>query len=229
MGLGARMSLVALFLSLGFSACGSSTSEGEQASLPASQENVGAAIGSIFGGSGETANLTKKSAVPYRLVSLLVRQARAQMESFSACDMLDTMPEDDVVVSGTIAAGTYGRTPDDTVTLTEDEDCDSGGEYASFVVTSHSMTCTNGETGDETTMTMDSGAGVWRENQETNATEIYGTFNISSGEDSVTDLLCSFTISHDQEGGGVFSGGCVDAEGVEVEQSEDVTCTDTDE
>ncbi|MDO8518850.1 MAG: hypothetical protein Q7T11_01650 [Deltaproteobacteria bacterium] len=212
--------LAAAILALG--ACGSATTS---TPTDAPDENVGAAVGSLFGGSGESAAL--KKATLDRLAAILIREARAQMERQSACESLESGDGDGaaIVVTGTISAGAYGM-PDNEVEVTVSDGCDEGGEYASFVVTSHAFTCTDAESGETSSVTMDTGSGVWRENLDTLETEIYGSFDISSGDTLSEDIRCSFIISHEEEGDGVFGGDCVDSENNAVEQASDVTCTD---
>ena len=72
-------------------------------------------------------------------------------------------------------------------------------------------------------------SGVWRENVTTNQTEIYGTFNIQAGGETASDIRCSLVIDHDEGGGsGEFSGDCADADGNAIDQSTDLTCTDSE-
>lgn len=188
---------------------------------------VGAAVASLFDAEEESAALDRKISVPSRLAALLIREARAQGSGpSSACDlMLDEVSG--IEMSQTVEPGTYGvpDSPGDFVTLTAEDGCGQGGDYASFHVLSRSMTCTTSE-GAVSRITMTDSTGVFRETGT--ASDIYGTFNVSSGEDAVTGIDCHFTVTHSGTStASQFSVAvCVDASGNSVEQSGDTTCMD---
>lgn len=223
------VALTALFIT----ACGSASSTGDNnepsdtdtPSAGSGTENVGAAIGSIFGGDEASASLSRKNRILARLADLFVREAMAaKRQMTSACDQLDG-PPDDVVVGATVEPGTYGMTGN-SVDLEASDGCDQGGEYATFDVASHSLECVDGD-GAASAVTMVDSAGVWRENASTNQTEIYGTFNIEVDGETYSDIQCSLTITHPAgEGGGEFGGDCEDGDGQVIEQASETTCTD---
>ncbi|MBI2340070.1 MAG: hypothetical protein HYU99_06890 [Deltaproteobacteria bacterium] len=208
-------------------ACGGATSDSatDASGDESGAENVGAAVGSIFGGEESLAALQKKERVLSRLVDLFVREAKAQAGQPTACEVIANEDDpDDVETSLSIEAGTYGMTGA-TVTLTAADGCDQGGEYASFSLESHSLDCEDGD-GNESTLTMLDSSGVWRENVDTNVTEIYGTFSVEVEGETFSDIQCSLTITHGDEGDGEFGGDCEDSEGSVIEQAGETTCTD---
>jgi len=221
-----QITLVAL-TALWLAACGSasSTSDNDTPSTGTGSENVGAAIGSIFGGEEGTASLSRKQRVLARLADLFVRKAMAARQGMqSACDSLGDSP-DGVSTGASVEAGTYGLTSD-SVAIEVTDGCDQGGEYASFEVSSHAMDCVDGD-GAETTVTMVNSSGVWRENSSSNQTEIYGTFNVEVDGETFSDIRCSLTITHGENGGGgEFGGDCEDGDGQVIEQASETTCTD---
>ncbi|MBI4411196.1 MAG: hypothetical protein HY541_01780 [Deltaproteobacteria bacterium] len=218
---------VLLFL-LFVTACG-----GDNSATGATEtgNSIGAALTSIFGGENESAGLTSRRLFLARLTDLFTRKATAQEERQTACEVIaDETAPSDVETSLSIEAGTYGA-PSNPITVSADDDCEDGGEYASFNVVSHPLDCVNGA-GETSTLLMVNSSGIWRENTVTNNTEIYGTFNIQLGDETAENIRCSLLIEHDEndEPGdtGTFSGVCEDENGNAVEQSSDLTCTDTE-
>ncbi|MDO8518851.1 MAG: hypothetical protein Q7T11_01655 [Deltaproteobacteria bacterium] len=185
-------------------------------------DEIAAAMDAVFSGDSETSSLKSHAKM---LAALLVREAKAQAESRTACDSLNSVGRNDpeIVVTGTITAGAYG-VPSNQAEVEVSDGCDEGGLYASFVVTSHSFICTGSE--GETTVTMDSGEGIWREDEVT-GTDIFGTFNMTTASGSITGIRCTLTISRTEEGSaGEIAGDCVDSDDQVLEQSTDSSCRD---
>ncbi|MBI2340071.1 MAG: hypothetical protein HYU99_06895 [Deltaproteobacteria bacterium] len=218
--------IILLFL-LFVTACGGDSATG----ATETGNSVGAALTSIFGGEEESAGLTSHGLLLARLTDLFTRKASAQEERQTACEVIagETAPSD-VETSLSIEAGTYGA-PSNSITVSADDDCEDGGEYASFNVASHPLDCTNGA-GETMTLLMVNSSGIWRENIDTNNTEIYGTFNMQLGDETAENIRCSLLIEHDEDDEpgdtGTFSGSCEDENGNAVEQSSDLTCTDVE-
>lgn len=182
----------------------------------AGEAKLAAAVGLLFSGDEEAA-------------SLLARATRAQsdgdsMDSQSACETVENGEDapSGVDMTLSVVAGTYGMTGS-SVTLSESDGCDQGGEYAGFNVTSHDLSCSDGD-GNQTTLTMQESSGVFRENLELSRTEIYGTFSLTDGTNAATGIRCSLTIDRNQR----FGGGCEDASGIEIEQDSNTTCVDNE-
>lgn len=214
-----------LFLFLLSVAC-SGDGGGQATGATETGNSIGAAVQAVFGGDDQASRLSERNLLLARLADFFMRRANAQDGPTSACDMLDE-PPDPVSVGASIEPGTYGA-PSNPITLGATDDCEDGGEYATFTVSSHSLDCVDGE-GTTSTLTMVDSSGVWRENQSANRTEIYGTFNMQLGGETANDIRCSLIIQHaEQEGGGEFSGVCEDADGNAIDQTTDLTCTDNE-
>lgn len=221
-----KTAVLGAIVALVLGACGGASSDNStDASDASGAENVGAAVGSIFGGETDMASLEKKHLILSRVSNLFFRQAVAQMESPTACEVVESGdgPPEDVSTSLSITAGTYGMTGA-TVELEASDGCDQGGEYAGFTLESHSLDCVDGD-GTETTVTMVDSQGVWRENLDTSTTEIYGTFSVQVEGETFSAIRCSLTITHGDEGEGEFGGDCEDSEGAVLEQASETTCT----
>lgn len=209
-------------LGLTLLACGSSTSDTTSTDSSTADSNVGAAVSAVFGGSSQSASLNPS--LTDKLASILIRQAQAQSgPPTSACDSLSETPSD-ITMSTSITAGTYGLTSN-SVTVTADDGCAEGGEYVGFTVTAHAMVCEDGS-GNTQEITMENCTGVWRINSSTLLTEIYGTFSMSTGSETASDIKCSFTIDNSAGPDGELVGSCEDASGNAVSQASDASCSD---
>lgn len=248
--------LLAVVAVFSFGACSttSSTSSSSTTTSDNGSDAVGAAMGSVFGGTDSSAALNKKVTLPAKVVELFIRKAIAEEEESdfpTTCESLSESPGSGVTVDDEIAAGTYGASSS-AVTVTADEDCeslpDSVDAYASFIVASHDMTCVDGD-GNSSTVSMTDASGIWRQRTEDEGTTIYGTFSMQVGDATASGIKCSLTItgggdsgehSEEEEGeeghseeeesegssGGTFSGDCEDSSGAAVSQESSLTCTD---
>lgn len=217
-----KLGILIISLALSLGACGGNGDETPTAT--SGGENIGAAVGSLFG-SEEQASLTIKRSIPYRLVTLMVREAVAQETGpqtgpMSACDAIGN--EEGIAMSRSVEAGTYGieGSEGNFVTLAAADGCDQDGDYMSWTVSSHSMTCTDGS-GTSTTVTMTDSSGVFAETSA--GSDIYGTFNVSAGDDGATGVACHLVISESTFTTAV----CVDTAGNSVSQDADTSCTDS--
>ena len=214
---------------LAFSSCGSSSSGGS--SSGDGSASVGAAIGAVFSSSSSSGLLEKRS-LPSRIAELFIKRAIAQSEGEfpTTCESVgDDNGAEGVTTSSSITAGTYGASSNP-VTVTADQDCESAPDdtesYASFVVSSHDLSCTDGD-GNTASLTMSDASGIWRQMDETTGTAIYGTFSVTAGGETFTGIQCSLTITGgDETGGGTFDGDCEDSDGNAVTQDSEMTCTD---
>lgn len=214
------MPLLAI-IALALPGCGGSTLTG--GTETGNTDKLAAAVTSLFGGNGSEAQL-KRVRIPQKLLAMLVREAQAQSgPPTSACDENNSSPGD-ITMSTTIAAGTYGLSSNE-VTVTAADGCAEGGQYMAFTVASHTMNCEDGS-GTTTSLTMEESTGIWRINPTTSKTEIFGTFNITSGSSTASGVRCSFTIDNSSGTDGEFSGDCEDASGNALSQATDTTCTD---
>ena len=230
-----KLGILSALLALLLGACGSgstntnddstngNTSTSDTSSVGAAQENVGAAVGSLFGNKNQ-ASLSRS--IPYRLVSLMIREANAATAElpFSVCGIIDQAPKD-VGASNSVTAGTYGiaNNAADFVSLTEKDGCDQGGNYASFHIASHSMTCTNG--GNKATMTMKESTGVWTISET--STQIFGNFTVSNEKGTDSGMSCHITVPISGNGpSNNFTAVCSDSAGNSFKPATDVTCTD---
>lgn len=228
------LSLIGLGLMLTLIACGESSSDDDDDSSDEGLENSASAIGALFS-SGSSAQL-KKVILPDKLLALFVKTAQAAAEGAgerNTCDdpdddgMADGPQEITTPLSGT--AGTYGDPSGTSLILTEDDFCQDAdgtentgsgpgelGLLASFTLSSEvEGTCTAADS-TETTMTMESGSGAWR-NTEDSFPEIYGTFIING-----TEVDCTILMNEDQT---VREGSCSNpTDGSAISMDTDVTC-----
>lgn len=235
----AKLAVVGALLALSLGACTGATdpsnvtSTSESAGVP--QEKVGAAVGSLFGGQGQQAGLIKT--IPSRLVSLMIGEARAQ-EVLSSCSVPDRVPAD-VRMSTAVKAGTYGvpGSKTDSVTLTEADGCDhkdQGGKYLGFdIADKHAMTCTRASDGVKSAVVMTDSHGVFTQDLDATspATQIYGTFSVSTDQGAGSGVSCHISIRHTpgtaSDAKGEFSAVCTDDSGNAVAQTANETCQDS--
>lgn len=203
-----------IFFSILLLACQGGDTTGGTETGNAFEKNIGAVVGSLFGEEDQSAGL----------LALLVREAQAQVDRPPFCEWIEEENNDEgITFSGQVTAGTYGKSGS-SVTVTSQDGCSEGGTFASFFVQFKEMDCT-GEDNESFTLTMENCSGVFREDTTLQITQIYGTFTMTSGSETATDIRCSFTIPYSNEGGGEqLSGSCEDSDGNEIEQSNDTTC-----
>lgn len=214
-----RTGIVCAMLALSLGAC-----QGTQTSASTAQDTVGAAVGSLFQGESQSASL--KRSIPGKLLAFLISEAHAQAARTTACESLaeEETPSDIETTAG-IEAGDYG-TVGHSISVTSADGCSEGGEYASFNVGSHELDCSLPE-GESATVTMTDSSGVWRENLDTLQTEIYGTFTITMGSETVSNVRCYLTIDHSSEDSeGLFGGECESEAGDAFQPSDEVSCSD---
>lgn len=188
-----------------------------------STDKLAAAVTTIFGDQNKNAGLTKKS-VPAQLLAMMVRDAYAQSERSTSACVENGHGGNDITMSSSITAGTYGISTN-AVTVTAADGCVQGGQYLAFSISSHALSCTDSG-GGATVVTMNDSFGIWRVNPVTLNSEIYGTFGIFSSTGSAANIKCSFTIDNSNGQDNGLEGSCEDSAGNGLTQTSGVTCTD---
>lgn len=142
------------------------------------------------------------------------------------CDTLDTNPTG-ITKSASVTPGSYGTT-ENSVSLTAENGCDNGGDYASFTLSTHDFSCSTSTA--SFTLTMTNSSGVTTQNIELNQNIIYGSFNLSTdGGTTNSAYNCYIVItvqdtSENPSASETFTGQCEDSDGNTVDQSSDITC-----
>jgi|SRR5579885_792872 len=204
----------------------------------AGNDKVGAATVALFSSSSGTATSgvsVGQSKMLSTIVSFFVKDANAC--AFSALHDGSLLPPatclavggsaNGVMRSSSVTPGTYGASSL-AITVSADQGCDhdvtNPSAFASFTITAHDFTC-SGSSGPDSTVSLLEGSGVWQNNPNTNATDLYGAFRVKSG-DRINNLKCTFSILDPTNGAaGQVTGVCEDESGTVIGQSADQICT----
>lgn len=224
-------------------ACSSSGSSDEDAAAEEEADveadaAAGAMIMAVFGADGgESSSVTAKLQHYVNLYLLSMRVAIAQETSDSACEMVSTGGDDNITMSDDGTAGTYGSATSALGQFTvggssSNQFCADDGEVGTWCVGSG---CEGGSSSDNFSMscTLDgatstaslAGSGVMT--LASGIVNVYGTFSLTIGSSSSTDLRCSFAV--DQDGGEPdFAANCENSDGTPIPQDSDLSCEGSD-
>lgn len=196
---------------------------------------AGAMIAAVFGNEGGgNASITAKLQRYVDLYLLSMRVAIAQDTPSSACEMVSSGDNGDITMSDDGTAGTYGSATSELGRLTvggssSNQFCADDGEVGTWCLGSG---CERGSSADDFSMncTLDgvtstaSLAGTGVMTLASGVVNVYGTFSLTIGSSSSTDLRCSFAVDQDSEEEPDFAANCETTDGTPVSQRSDLSC-----
>lgn len=235
--------LVMAISALTIQACSSPGSSDEDAAAEEADVEADAAAGAmitaVFGGSGgDSASVTAKLQRYVNIYLLSMRDAIAQEMPDSACEMVSS-GDSNITMSDDGTAGTYGSATSELGRLTvggssSNQFCADDGEVGTWCL---GAGCEGGSSTDDfsASCTLDgvtstaslSGSGVMT--LSSGVVNVYGTFSLTVGSSSSTDLRCSFEVN--QAGGEEvdFAANCENTDGTPIPQDTDLSCTESDD